>query len=167
MFTDRTLINRRNVTGDPSSSCRANRDFLAITFKSRVIAAAMKVLGIESRTSHPVKYPLPANMASMKKLEKLQCLHDLSAKVVDEFVFQPRSAVNTLVGEVLTEQEREILSQQDLTPDERFPCRFPGCERTMILLLSLMKMLLRWHHQSPAHLWKIPTLFDNARYSTV
>ena len=34
------------------------------------------------------------------------------------------------MSEVLTEQEREILSQQDLTPDGRFPCRFPGCERT-------------------------------------
>lgn len=48
MFADRTLINRRNVTGDTHSSHHANRDFLSVVFQSRVIAAAMKVLGLKT-----------------------------------------------------------------------------------------------------------------------
>ena len=49
MFSDRTLINRRNVTRDPHDNYRADRDFFLILLKSRVIAAAMKVFGLESK----------------------------------------------------------------------------------------------------------------------
>ena len=62
MFSDRTLINRRNVTGDTHSSYRANRDFLSIVFESGVIAAAMKVLGFENQSSMPTKHQLPSNL---------------------------------------------------------------------------------------------------------
>lgn len=130
LFADRTLINRRNVTGDVHSSYRANRDFLSLVFKSRILAAAMKVLGIEGKSGIPTKHSLPPNMEKLNKSERLDCLHELSAKVVDEFVFQSSSAVNALVDDVLTEQEKDILNQQDLTPEGRFPCRFPGCDKS-------------------------------------
>lgn len=70
MFSDRTLINRRNVTGNTHSSYRANRDFLSIVFQSRVIAAAMKVLGFESKSSMPTKHQLPSNLQLLKKNTK-------------------------------------------------------------------------------------------------
>ena len=130
LFADRTLINRRNVTGDVHSSYRANRDFLSLVFKSRILAAAMKVLGMEGKSGIPTKHSLPPNMEKLNKSERLDCLHELSAKVVDEFVFQSSSAVNALVDDVLTEQEKDILNQQDLTPEGRFPCRFPGCDKS-------------------------------------
>jgi len=38
--------------------------------------------------------------------------------------------VNGLIDRVLTEQENDILQQQELTPDRRFPCRFPSCTRS-------------------------------------
>lgn len=34
------------------------------------------------------------------------------------------------IDSMLTEQEKDILEQQELTPEERFPCRFPGCNRS-------------------------------------
>ena len=77
------IINRRNVTGDPHSSCTANRDFLYILiFKSRVITAATKVLGFTDKSSEPANYKLPENMMKMRKKKKLNCLHEISAKVV-------------------------------------------------------------------------------------
>ena len=38
--------------------------------------------------------------------------------------------MNGLIDRVLTEQEKDILQQQELTPDGKFPCRFPSCTRS-------------------------------------
>ena len=130
MFADRTLINRRNVTSDTHSSYRANRDFLSVVFESRVITAAMKVLGFEDQSGMPTKHQLP-KFELLKKSEKLECLHELAVKVVDEYVFQSSSVVNNIVDSVLMQQEKDdLLQQQELTPEGRFPCSFPGCDKS-------------------------------------
>ena len=87
----------------------------------------MSVLGFENKSSIPSKYTPPENMTTLSKGLKLQVLHELSAKVVDNFVFN--SNMVEQVSSVVTEQEkRNVLERQDLTPDGRFPCRFPGCK---------------------------------------
>ena len=130
MFLDRTLINRRNVTGDTHSSYRANRDFLSIVFESRVIAAAMKVLGFENQSSMPTKHQLPSNL-QLLQTSQLKCLNELAAKVVDQFVFLESSKVNDIVDSVLTQKEKDaVLQKQKLTPEGRFPCRFQGCDKS-------------------------------------
>ena len=130
MFADRTVINRRNVTADVSSSYRPNRDFLMTVFKSRVIAAAMTVLGMESKESLPTKHDLPPNLEELSKSDKQKHLHDLSAKVVDAFVFKNSLSVKSVIVSVLTQEEKALLQQQELTPDGRFPCRFSGCDKS-------------------------------------
>ena len=91
----------------------------------------MSVLGFANKSGAPAKHTLPENLQSLKKAEKLDCLHEMSTKVVDEFVFQHSAIVNDLVNHVVTEEERdEILNRQELTPEGRFPCRYPGCERS-------------------------------------
>ena len=128
MFSDRNLINRRNVTGDVQSSYRPDRDFLSVVFQSRVITAANKVLGFENKSGKPSKVDLPPRMDLLTKSEKLNCLHELAGKVVDAFVFDQHSSVDAIVNIVVTETEKEnLLRQQELTTDGRFPCRFPGC----------------------------------------
>lgn len=90
----------------------------------------MKVLGFEDQSGMPTKHQLP-NFELLRKSEKLECLHELAAKVVDEFVFQSSSVVNDIVDSVLTLQEKDdLLQQQELTPEGRFPCRFPGCDKS-------------------------------------
>ena len=80
----------------------------------------MSVLGFANKSGAPAKHTLPENLQSLKKAEKLDCLREMSAKVVDD-----------LVNHVVTEEERdEILNRQELTPEGRFPCRYPGCERS-------------------------------------
>ena len=102
-----------------------------LRFQSRVIAAAKKVLGFESKTGMPTNINLPFRMDLLKKSEKLNCLHELAGKVVDAFVFDQSSYVDAIVNTVVTEQEKENLPcQQKLTPDGRFPCRCPGCNST-------------------------------------
>ena len=89
----------------------------------------MKVLGFTDNSSEPANYKLPENMTKMRKTRKLNCLHEISVKVVDEFVFNS-GEVNGLIDRVLTEQKKDILQQQELTPDGKFPCRFPSCTRS-------------------------------------
>lgn len=90
----------------------------------------MTVLAFADKASAPANYPLPADMEKMGKAQKLDCLNEISAKVVDAFVFQSSVEVNNLVDGVLTEEERDILQQQELTHEGRFPCRSPGCDKT-------------------------------------
>lgn len=103
--------------------CNMQTDSLSLVFKSRLMAVAMKVLGIDGKSGIPTRHSLPPNTDKLNKSERLDCLHELLAKVVDEFVLQSSSAVNALVDNVLTEQEKDILNQQGLTPEGRFPCR--------------------------------------------
>lgn len=131
LFSDRTLINRRNVTGDPHSSYRANRDFLHTIFQSQVITAAMTVLGFADKSSAPAHYPLPKDIEKMRKAEKLEFLHGISEKVVDSFIFQSGEKLQKLMDGVLTEEEKDTLQQQELTAEGRFPCRFPGCNKSL------------------------------------
>ena len=65
MFADRRVINRRNVCSDVKSAYRADRDFLLTVLKSRVIAAAMNVLGLENKTGKPSKFVLPPNIENL------------------------------------------------------------------------------------------------------
>ena len=110
-FADRNLINRRNVTSDVSSSYRPNRDFFWVVFQSRVIGAAMSILGFENRSSIPSNYTLPENLTTLSKASKLKVLHELSAKVVDNFVF--KSNMVEQVSSVISEQEkRNVLDRQ-------------------------------------------------------
>ena len=69
-------------------------------------------------------------MEKMRKAEKLEFLHGISEKVVHTLIFQSGEELQKLVDGVLTEEEKDILQQQELTAGGRFPCRFPGCNKS-------------------------------------
>lgn len=75
--------------------------------------------------------PLPKDMEKMRKAEKLEFLHGISEKVVHSFIFQSGEELQKLVDGVLTEEKKDILQQQELTAEGRFPCRFPGCNKSL------------------------------------
>lgn len=121
------MINRRNVKGDPSAAYRADRDFLTLVVKSRVISAAITVLGFASKTSNPSNFPLPEDLENKTKAQKLEYLHNAASEIVDNVAFD-YTALNNAVDKVITAQARQdIMDQQELTPDGRFPCRVPNC----------------------------------------
>ena len=126
MYADRTLINRRNVTADPSKAYHADRDFFALVVKSRIIAATMKALGIESKEGQPTKLTIPA-LENLRRLDKIRFLHQAASMVVDEFVFDTATN-NSLVKKIVLPQERQdAVDNQQLTEEGRFICRYPGC----------------------------------------
>ena len=78
----------------------------------------------------PTKFPIPPNMDTATKIQKLNYLMEASAKIVDAYIFE-YSSVNQIVDDVLTVQEREnLVNTQQLTKDGRFPCRFQGCTKS-------------------------------------
>lgn len=87
-------------------------------------------VGFADKSSAPAHYPLPKDMEKMRKAEKLEFLHGISEKVVHSFIFQSGEELQKLVDGVLTEEEKDILQQQELTAEGRFPCRFPGCNKS-------------------------------------
>lgn len=87
----------------------------------------MEVLGFESKSGMPTKFPLPKNLDTATKTQKLKYLMEASSKIVDTYIFE-NGHVNQLIDGVLTEQEREdLVNEQELTQEGRFPCRFQGC----------------------------------------
>ena len=68
-------------------------------------------------------------MGKMRKAQKLEYLHGMSEKVVDSFIFQSAEEMQKLVDGVLTEEEKDILQQQELTAEGRFPCKYTGKTR--------------------------------------
>ena len=90
----------------------------------------MTVLGFEDKSNAPEHYPLPKDIEKTRKAQRLEYLHGISEKVVDSFIFQSGEEVQKLVDGVLTEEEKDILQQQELTAEGRFPCTFPGCNKS-------------------------------------
>ena len=80
---------------DPYSAYRPDRDFIITQVTARVIVVAMKVLGIETVSSVPLAFPIPAKFDKEDCLTKF--LHHVSAKVVDEIVID-QSTFATFMG---------------------------------------------------------------------
>ncbi|KAK3724040.1 hypothetical protein QZH41_020320, partial [Actinostola sp. cb2023] len=127
LYSDRTLINRRNVTQDPHANYRSDRDFFLLILQSRVIVAAMNVLGLDKKDSKPTRFVIPDDISTYPKLQKLEILHKAASMVVDKFIFREDN-LSRMVDDVLTVEEREqTINNQVLTTDGRFPCRFADC----------------------------------------
>ena len=84
------------------------------------------------------------------KIAKLQFLHKAASLLVDRFVLDNHS-LNSLLDEILTAQQTQDASNnQPLTVDGRFPCRFPGCQRSFKFDGASRRKHEQTHHPSSA-----------------
>lgn len=124
MYSDRNLVNRRNVKGDISGAANACRRFFQIEIETRVVAAAMKVLDITKFDDNPSgdDFPSKSHSDSVKRAY----LSKIASFVVDTFI------VDKERNKSIEESVRKIEEQQKEkpNPDGRFQCRFPGCRKT-------------------------------------
>ena len=129
LYSDRTLINRRNVKADPKTAYRADRDLFVLVVQSRVIAAAIELLGFEDKSSHPTKYPLPEGIEAQSKESKRHYLHKAAAIIVDTLVIE--DSLHDLFNKIAASQEEEDrTNQQPQNYDGRYPCRIEGCKQS-------------------------------------
>ncbi len=71
---------------------------------------------------------LLGDLNTFSKSDKLKLLLDLSAKVVDQSIFDP-NFLKQMVNSIVTQQEN-AMKQQQLTTDGRFPCRYEDCQKS-------------------------------------
>lgn len=130
MYSDRNIINRRNVREDPHTAYRPDRDFLILEVTARVVAAAFEVLGMSSKTDQPKNLPIPADLETWDKFKQLQFLHKAAEMIVDQLVVNKAMMDETIATMISAQERQEMINQIELNPEGRFPCRFPGCTKS-------------------------------------
>lgn len=129
LFADRNVINRRNVTADVHSNWAHCKAFAILEVKARIIAAAITVLGMQNINDQP-KHNSYISLKHGTDQEKKHYLMKISGQIVDQFVLD-KHALNSFLDSVLSAQEQDdIVNNQNLTADGRFPCRQPGCNKS-------------------------------------
>jgi DNA-binding TFAR19-related protein (PDSD5 family) len=132
MYSDRNLINRRNVKADVHEAYTQGRDFFMLEFEARVVAAALKILGMPSIDSAPVTIKIPHSVEASQGYSILGAIYlfKVAKAIMDTFVCA-NSKASEIIKSVLNEEEtQQINAQQQVTADGRYKCRSPGCSST-------------------------------------
>lgn len=75
-------------------------DIFHASHRRRVIAASIKLLGMNDKTSQPI---LPVDLVDMPKLQKLICFHKAGALMVVNLFVVDEQRVNRLITQVCFE----------------------------------------------------------------
>lgn len=128
MYSDRNLINRRNVKGDVSASANACRRFFNLEVEARVVAAALHILGMSKIDEKPTQNAIPNGLeAESPKPQKKAYLHKVASLVVESFVVDKERNQEIIQSyQHLEEQQRKNV----VNADGRYPCRYLGCQKT-------------------------------------
>ncbi len=129
LFSDRNLINRRNVKSDIDGAVNPCRKFFELEVNARLMTAATKILGIKSTSDTPDNTFVPVNIEQSNSVDKKACLRRIAEAVVDKYVIK-KEKVQALLKQVLAIEENQAILQDGKTDNGRFMCRFPGCGKT-------------------------------------
>ncbi len=125
LYSDRNLINRRNVKAVVDSAVNAARRFFMMEVEARIVAAAMTELGMDEFDSTPHNGPSAENW---DKKEKKDYLHKISSRIIDKYVDKDKhKKIAAAVGKL---EEKQLQRLKDRTTNGRYKCRFPGSEKT-------------------------------------
>ena len=127
MFSDKTLINRRNVNTDVSAKVDGCKKFFQLGIHARVIAAFCEVLGINSPDEIPSDNPMINKLTTATQKEKQEYLKKISSEVVDKFI--AREGIHESVIKRQT-YEDWLLSNNPTDSEGHFLCRSKGCPKT-------------------------------------
>ena len=115
MYSDRNIINRRNVREDPHTAYRPDRDFLILEVTARVVAAAFEVLGMGNKIEQPKNLPIPVEVTTWDNLKKLQFLHKAAAMIVDKLVVDKEMMDETITSMISAQERQEIVNKIEYT----------------------------------------------------
>lgn len=129
LFSDRNLVDRRNVKADVDKAANPCRKFLEMEVHARIISACLQTLGLNSMHETPASNILPNGLQDAMPKAKREFLHKIASQVVDKYILQKEN-VQCLLKKVLTQDEIQQYWLKDMTPDGRFKCRYPSCPQT-------------------------------------
>ena len=125
MFSDKLLVNCRNLSTEVKKKYSACKQFFFKEIEARIVAAAMSILGLQTMNGTPSKTKLPPNLETA--YDKKCFLDILSYQVVDTFVMNEKA----LKSIALQQKYNDWLSEcNPKTNDGRYKCRLSTCDKT-------------------------------------
>ena len=118
------MINRRNVGSDVKARASQCKQFLLLEVKSRLIAATLEELKLESLDDEPSNDLLPQNLPTRSKQQQKKFIMELATNIVDKHILHREST------EILLEQTRQASDRKEAATNKRFNCRYQGCSKT-------------------------------------
>ena len=120
LFSDRNLINRRNVSTEVKAKYSSCKQFFNISLEARIVAKTLQLLDIENVDDLPCEEHLPAdNLKSADKQVKKMFLNKLATNVVEKFVLQ-EAKTNKILQDVRRKQESEDEQRNPITADGKY-----------------------------------------------
>ena len=86
LYQLRNVINRRNVTKDPTKNVAACEEFFSLVAEAHILAAAVNVFGMNSLDSTPSCELFPQGCIALSSQERRKVLMSAAHKVLDQFV---------------------------------------------------------------------------------
>ena len=124
MYSDKNLVNRRNLKKDVTTAANACRRFFILEVEARIVAATLHVLGMKKIDDQEPTTSTCKLSSNATVEDKKIYLNKVSALVVDQFVVDQKRNLDV---------EKSVKKMQsDLQTDVygRYPCRYPGCSKT-------------------------------------
>ena len=119
LYIGETLVVRSRVS--------ASKEFLILEVKSRVVAAVLEKIGIESMEDSPSDDVLPSNLLEKSKRAQKDFLYALASNVVDEHILG-KDRMEDLLQK--SKKQLNLNLEHDRAPDGRYQCRYLGCPRS-------------------------------------
>ena len=119
------------MKGDVTAAANPCRRFFQLEVETRIIAAALKILGLNSLDpkEKPTKNVFPNQEDASTKQEKKHYLRKIATLVVDEFVIDQERNRKIMQSVQLLEHEQQA-KEQEIDAEGRYPCRSSGCTKT-------------------------------------
>lgn len=107
-----------------------NKQMFLLALKARIVAGAMKILGLDHLDGKPAATrEYPADKSKEDKHARCVYLRRLATEIVDKYIIDAESH-RCIIDAVLNQAEQEEELQMQMTMDGRFPCRHAGCHKT-------------------------------------
>ena len=129
IFSDRNLVNRRNVVTEVKSKNIACKSFIDLELDARVIAATLHEMNLKGVGDIPIDGTIPDGLTNAKPKGKRNFVYTLAGTIVDEFIFHDEK-FSKMLKQLNKEEGKKAEQEHLLTEDGRYRCRWPECNRT-------------------------------------
>ena len=107
LYSDRNLINRRNVSSDVDAAVNPCRKFFDLEVKARLIAAALHELGMNNILDSPKGEFSQPNLPEASNVEKKEYVRKIATHIVDGYVIRRENVENIFNNLVAAEAAEE------------------------------------------------------------
>ena len=95
-----------------------------LALRARIIAAGMKVLGLNEVNGNATKEKFPADESRQDQNAKQRYVRKIATTIVDEHILDHKTAEEIINSCLLQEEQERAIDSQQMTSDGRFACRY-------------------------------------------